>query len=83
MYRMVLGEAPELIRKTGGNGVTFDLEGRLFSVKCNRISRVSMTVLFLCSSIGLKDAASTGRTISSVIRRLLYGSVDADSFRPP
>ena len=26
MYRMVLGEAPELIRKTeGGNGMTFDL----------------------------------------------------------
>ena len=42
MYRMVLGEAPELIRKTeGGNGMTFDLEGRL--VQCegegNRISR--------------------------------------------
>ncbi len=30
LYRLTLGEAPELIRKTeGGNGMTFDLEGRL------------------------------------------------------
>ena len=33
MYRMKLGEKPETLRKTeGGNGMTFDLEGRL--VQC-------------------------------------------------
>jgi gluconolactonase len=33
MYRMKLGEEPEMLRKTeGGNGMTFDLEGRL--VQC-------------------------------------------------
>ena len=71
MYRMVLGEAPELIRKTeGGNGMTFDLEVGSFSVrvKAAAFRGQSMTVPFRCSSIGLKDAASTGRTISSVIR---------------
>lgn len=30
LYRVTLGESPELLRKTeGGNGMTFDLEGRL------------------------------------------------------
>ena len=42
MYRMRLGAEPEMLRKTeGGNGMTFDLEGRL--VQCegegNRITR--------------------------------------------
>jgi gluconolactonase len=30
LYRVVLGQAPEIVRKTvGGNGTTFDLQGRL------------------------------------------------------
>lgn len=30
LYRLVLGQAPEVVRKTeGGNGTTFDLQGRL------------------------------------------------------
>jgi gluconolactonase len=30
LYRMVLGQKPEVVRKTiGGNGTTFDLQGRL------------------------------------------------------
>ncbi len=42
LYRLVLGEAPEMIRKTrGGNGMTLDLEGRL--IQCegegNRLTR--------------------------------------------
>ena len=76
MYRMVLGEAPELIRKTeGGNGMTFDLEGRL--VQCegegNRISRAEHDGTVPAERYHL----SFGR------QSLLYGSVDADSFRPP
>jgi gluconolactonase len=32
LYRVVLGHAPELVRKTqGGNGTTFDLQGRLIN----------------------------------------------------
>ena len=32
LYRMVLGQKPELVRKTqGGNGTTFDLHGRLIN----------------------------------------------------
>ena len=30
LYRMTLGQKPEVVRKTiGGNGTTFDLQGRL------------------------------------------------------
>lgn len=43
LYRLVLGEAPEMLRKTeGGNGMTFDLQGRL--IQCEgegkRITRM-------------------------------------------
>src|SRR4051812_13657723 len=32
LYRMVLGQKPEVVRKTiGGNGTTFDLQGRLIN----------------------------------------------------
>jgi gluconolactonase len=32
LYRVVLGQAPEVVRKTsGGNGTTFDLQGRLIN----------------------------------------------------
>src|ERR1700752_4466349 len=32
LYRMVLGKQPELVRETqGGNGTTFDLQGRLIT----------------------------------------------------
>ena len=32
LYRMVLGQAPETVRETqGGNGTTFDLQGRLIN----------------------------------------------------
>ncbi|MBN9560351.1 MAG: SMP-30/gluconolactonase/LRE family protein [Alphaproteobacteria bacterium] len=32
LYRMTLGQAPELVRKTqGGNGTTFDMQGRLIN----------------------------------------------------
>lgn len=42
LYRLTLGEAPDLIRKTdGGNGMTFDLQGRLIHCEGsgNRVSR--------------------------------------------
>ena len=89
MYRMVLGEAPELIRKTeGGNGMTFDLEGRL--VQCegegNRISRAEHdgTVSVLVDRFEGRRLQPAERYHLSFGRQsLLYGSVDADSFRPP
>ena len=32
LYRMVIGQKPEVVRKTiGGNGTTFDLQGRLIN----------------------------------------------------
>ena len=39
LYRMVLGQKPEVVRKTiGGNGTTFDLQGRL--VNCEGDGRM-------------------------------------------
>ena len=39
LYRMVLGQKPEVVRKTiGGNGTTFDLQGRL--VQCEGDGRM-------------------------------------------
>ena len=39
LYRMVLGQEPEVVRKTiGGNGTTFDLQGRL--VNCEGDGRM-------------------------------------------
>ncbi len=38
LYRMTLGQAPELVRETaGGNGTTFDLQGRL--IQCEGTAR--------------------------------------------
>ena len=42
LYRIVLGGAPELVRKTqGGNGTTFDLQGRLINCEgdARRVTR--------------------------------------------
>ena len=37
LYRMVLGQKPEVVRKTiGGNGTTFDLQGRLVQLRGRR-----------------------------------------------
>ena len=45
LYRMTLGQAPELIRRTAGsNGMTFDLQGRLIHCEGegNRITRTEL-----------------------------------------
>ena len=52
MYRMVLGEAPELIRKTEGGKIRSTSVGSFsVRVKATAFRGQSMTVPFLCSSM--------------------------------
>jgi gluconolactonase len=56
LYRMVLGQKPEIVRKTiGGNGTTFDLQGRLVNCEGDgrMVTRLAAdgSVTTLCDSV--------------------------------
>ena len=45
LYRITLGDKPEVVRKTqGGNGTTFDLQGRLINCEGDgrRVTRTAL-----------------------------------------
>ena len=65
LLRLTPGKEPELVRTTiGGNGTTFDLQGRLIVCEGDdrRLTRMDRTVRSNCLSTTTKAGASTVRT---------------------
>ena len=71
LLRLTPGKEPELVRTTiGGNGTTFDLQGRLIVCEGDdrRLTRMGPDGKVESLVDNYKGGASTGRTMSSVTR---------------